>query len=132
MQLSSGLHYRSFRTCKIIRFVKALGYRGKSRRFGSYTLQAAIAAVMRRRNRSLQPTGGRLLRFTTDWYEFSLRRLYSSIVPWQLPCATVQRPVWRMSTRCWNMANWPIITWRIPPVPICTAGSAGRRGSILL
>ena len=45
MQLSSGLHYRSFRTCKIIRFVKALGYRGKSRRFGSYTLQAAIAAV---------------------------------------------------------------------------------------
>ncbi len=31
---------------------------------------------MRRRNRSLGPTGGRLLRFTTDWYEFSLRQLY--------------------------------------------------------
>jgi len=27
------------------------------------------------RNHSLRPTGGRLLRFTTDWYEFSLRRL---------------------------------------------------------
>jgi DNA-directed RNA polymerase specialized sigma24 family protein len=25
-----------------------------------------------------------------------------------------------------QMANWPIITWRIPPVPICTAGSAGQ------
>src|SRR5438093_1769227 len=32
----------------------------KSRRFGAYTL--------RRRNRSLRQTGGRLLRFTTDWH----------------------------------------------------------------
>ena len=84
-----------------------------------------LRPFMRRRNRSLRPTGGRLLRFTTDWYEFSLRQLYSSIVPWQLPCAMVQRPVWRKSTRCWNMANWQIITWRIQPVRICTAGSAG-------
>ena len=84
-----------------------------------------LRPFMRRRNRSLRPTGGRLLRFTTNWYEFSLRRLYSSIVPWPLPCAMVQRPVWRISTRCWNMANWQIITWRIQPAQICTAGSAG-------
>jgi hypothetical protein len=25
-----------------------------------------------------------------------------------------------------NMANWPIITWRIPPVQISAAGSAGQ------
>jgi hypothetical protein len=36
-----------------------------------------LRPFMRRRNRSLRPTGGRLLRFTTDWYEFSLRQLYS-------------------------------------------------------
>src|SRR5580700_1665350 len=41
---------------------------------------------MPKRNRSLGPTGG-LSRFTTNWYEFSLRRLYSSTVPWPLPCA---------------------------------------------
>src|SRR5713101_432461 len=81
---------------------------------------------MRRRNRSLRPTGGRLLRFTTDCYKFSLRQLYNSIVPWQLPCAMVQRPVWRISTRCWSMANWQIITWRIPPARICTADSAAE------
>jgi RNA polymerase sigma-70 factor (ECF subfamily) len=49
-----------------------------------------------------------------------------SIAPWPLPCAMVQRPVWRISTRCWHMANWQITTWRIQPAPICTAGSAGR------
>ena len=48
------------------------------------------------------------------------------IVPSQLPCGTVQRLAWRRSTRCWNMANWRTIIWRIPPVPICTADSAGR------
>ncbi len=52
-----------------------------------------LRRFMRRRNRSLRPTGGRLLRFTTNCYEFSLRQLYSSIVPWPLPCAMVQRPV---------------------------------------
>ena len=36
-----------------------------------------LRPFMRRRNRSLRPTGGRLLRFTTNWYEFSLRRLYT-------------------------------------------------------
>ena len=52
-----------------------------------------LRPFMRRRNRPLRPTGGRLLRFTTNWYEFSLRRLHISIVPWPLPCAMVQRPV---------------------------------------
>ncbi len=36
-----------------------------------------LRPFMRRRNRSPRPTGGRLLRFTTNWYEFSPRRLYS-------------------------------------------------------
>ena len=56
---------------------KALKCGQKSRRSGSYTLQAAIAAVHAGRNRSLPPTGARLLRFTIDCYKFSLRQLYS-------------------------------------------------------
>ena len=40
-------------------------------------IQPLNAAVHQGRNRSLPPTGGRLLRFTTDWHEFSLRQLYS-------------------------------------------------------
>jgi len=36
-----------------------------------------LRPFMRRRNRSLRQTGGRLLRFTTDWHEFNLRQLYS-------------------------------------------------------
>ena len=48
-----------------------------------------LRPFMRRRNRWRRPTGGRLLRSTTNWHEFSLRRLYSSIVPWPLPCAMV-------------------------------------------
>jgi hypothetical protein len=109
---------------------KALGR--ESRRPGSPAASAPthcrlrLRPFMPRRNRSPRPTGGRLLRFTTNCYEFSLRQWYSSIVPWPLPCAMVQRPVWRISTRCWKMANWPIITWRIPPAPICTAGWAGQ------
>ncbi len=54
---------------------------------------------MPRRNRSPRPTGGRSLHFTTNCYAFSLRQLCSSIVLWPLPCATVQRPAWRRSTR---------------------------------
>jgi hypothetical protein len=103
----------------------------KSRRFGAYTLQAAIAAVHAEAESVAVTIGGRLLCFTTDCYEFSLRQWYSSIVPWQLQCAMVQRPVWRISTRCWNMANWQIITSRIPPVQICTGGSAGQPRLVL-
>jgi RNA polymerase sigma-70 factor, ECF subfamily len=36
-----------------------------------------LRPFMRRRNRWLRPTGGRLLRFTIDCYEFSLRQWYS-------------------------------------------------------
>jgi predicted RNA polymerase sigma factor len=48
----------------------------KSHRFGSYTLQSAIAARSCGRGigRCDRP-GGRLLRYTADWYEFSLRQL---------------------------------------------------------
>ncbi len=105
---------------------KALGYQQKSRRFGSYTLQAAIAAV------HAEAESVACDRLAADCCALrpiatnsAFARCTSSIVPWPLPCAMVQRPVWRISTRCWNMANWPIITWRIPPAPICTAGSAG-------
>jgi len=48
----------------------------KSRCFASDTPQAAIAAVHAEAE-SVRPTGGRLLRFITDWYEFCLRRLYN-------------------------------------------------------
>ena len=54
---------------------KALGYLEKSRRFGAYTLQAAIAAVHVEAESVARTDCGRLLRFTTDWYEFSLRQL---------------------------------------------------------
>jgi hypothetical protein len=50
-----------------------------SRRFGPYTLQAAIAAVHAEPESPLRPTGGRLLRFTTSWCGFSLRRWFISI-----------------------------------------------------
>ena len=36
-----------------------------------------LRPFMRRRNRSLQLTGARLLRFTTNCYEFILRQWYS-------------------------------------------------------
>ena len=98
----------------------------KSRRFGSYTLQAAIAAVHAEAE-SVAVTDWR--RIVTNWYEFSLRQWYSSILPWQLPCA-VQRPVWRISTRCWNKANWQIIIWRIQLVPICRARGRLRLGPL--
>ena len=45
-----------------------------SRRFGPYRCRLRLRPFMRRRNRLLRPTGGRLLRFTTNWYGFSLRR----------------------------------------------------------
>ena len=47
----------------------------KSRRFGATHCRRRSRPFMRRRNRSRRPTGGRLWRSTTNWYEFSLRRL---------------------------------------------------------
>ena len=99
----------------------------KSHRFGAYMLQAAIALVhAEAESKLLRLTGGRLLRFTTNWYDFSLRRLSISIVPWPLPCAMVQKAglaYRRVSAGTWR--NWQITTWRIQPVPICAAGWAG-------
>ena len=63
----------------------------KSRRFGAYTLQAAIAAVHAEAESVAATDWRQILHFTTDCCEFSLRRWCSSIVPWRLPCAMVQR-----------------------------------------
>ena len=46
-----------------------------SRRFGAYTLQAAIAAVHAEAESVAATDWRQLLRFTTSWCEFSLRRL---------------------------------------------------------
>jgi RNA polymerase sigma-70 factor (ECF subfamily) len=96
-----------------------------SRRFGAYTLQAAIAAV----HAEAESTAA------TDWRQIvalynQLVRIHASPVAHlnravALPCAMAQRPVWHISTRSWNMADWQITTWRIQPARICTAGWAG-------
>lgn len=41
-------------------------------------------------------------------------------------CAMVQRPVRRISTRCLDMANLQVTTWRIQPARIRAAGWAGQ------
>jgi RNA polymerase sigma-70 factor, ECF subfamily len=110
---------------------KALQQQQKSRRFGSYTLQAAIAAVHAEAESVAATDWRQIVALYDQLLRIQPSPLCGSIVQWPLPCAMVQRPVWRISTQCWgilpeNKANWPIITWRIPPVPICTAGSAGR------
>jgi RNA polymerase sigma-70 factor (ECF subfamily) len=98
----------------------------KSHRFGSYTLQAAIAAVHAEAESAA----------VTDWRQ--IVALYNRLVRIQpSPVVQLNRAVaiamrdgpevgLTISTRCWNMANWQIITWRIQPVQICTAGSAGQ------
>jgi RNA polymerase sigma-70 factor, ECF subfamily len=98
----------------------------KSHRFGSYTLQAAIAAVHSEAESAA----------VTDWRQ--IVALYNRLARIQ-PSPVVERnravaiamrdgpeSVWRLSTRCWHMANWQIISWRIQLVPICAAGSAGQ------
>ena len=80
---------------------------------------------MRRRNRWLRLTGGRLSRFTTSWCACSLRRLSISIEPSPLPCGMAQRLAWRILTRSSNLAAWRITIWRIQPARICAAGWAG-------
>ena len=96
-----------------------------SRRFGPYTLQAAIAAV----HAEAESTAA------TDWRQ--IVALYNQLVRIQpSPVAHLNRAVaiamcdgpeagLSISTRCWNMANWQITTWRIQPAQSCTAGSAG-------
>ncbi len=117
---------------------KALGYKEKSqqksRRFGSYTLQAAIAAV----HAEAESVAA------TDWrqivalYDQLLRIQPSPVVQLNRAVAIAMRdgPEAGLAhidaVLGLNMANWPIITWRIPPVPICTAGSAGQPRLVLL
>ena len=52
-----------------------------SRRFGPCTLQAAIAAVHAETESAAATDWRGLLRFTTNWLEFSLRRLSISTGP---------------------------------------------------
>src|ERR1700683_4769177 len=113
---------------------KALG----SRRFGSYTLQAAIAAVH----------GEAESVASTDWqqivalYDQLVRIQPSPVVQLNRAVAIAMRDgpeaglahidaVFEHSSG--KQANWQIITWRIPPVPICAAGSAGplRLGRVM-
>jgi len=95
-----------------------------SRRFGAYRLQAAIAAV----HAEAKSVAG------TDWRQ--IVALYNQLVRIQpSPVVHLNRAVAiamrdgpeaglaHISTWCWHMANWRITTWRIQPVPICTAGS---------
>ena len=106
---------------------KALGYQQKSRRFGAYTLQAAIAAV----HAEAESVAA------TDWrqivalYDQLLRIQPSPVVRLNRAVAIAMRDgpeagLAQIDAVLGNMANWPIITWRIPPAQICTAGSAGQ------
>jgi hypothetical protein len=99
----------------------------KSRRFGSYALQAAIAAVHAEAE-SVALTNWRQI---VALYDRLARIQPSPVVQLNRAVAIAMRDgpeagLARRSTRCWNMANWQIITWRIPPVRICAEGSAGR------
>ncbi len=108
----------------------------KSRRFGSYTLQAAIAAV----HAEAESVAA------TDWRQ--IVALYDQLVRIQpSPVVELNRAV-AIAMRDGpeaglahidavleilpeNKANWPIITWRIPPVQICAAGSAEQPRLVL-
>ncbi len=106
---------------------KALKYGQKSRRFGSYTLQAAIAAV----HAEAESVAA------TDWrqivalYDQLVRIQPSPVVQLNRAVAIAMRDgpeagLAHIDAVLENMANWQIITWRIPPAQICTAGSAGQ------
>jgi len=94
------------------------------RRFGSYTLQAAIAAVHAEAESITAPTGGRLWRYMTNWYEFTLRRWYSSIVPWHchVRWARGRSSADRRVLEQGELANYQS---GASARPICTAGSQG-------
>jgi predicted RNA polymerase sigma factor len=66
-----------------------------SRRFGPYTLQAAIAAVHAEAGGPTPPTGRRSSGSTTCCCGSILRPWPNSTAPPPLPCATVRRPGWR-------------------------------------
>ena len=101
---------------------RALG----SRRFGPYTLQAAIAAAH----------AEAALAGATDWgrivglYDVLLRADPSPVVElnrasrWR--CAMAPRRGWRWWTPSSRAAIWPAITWRTQPGPSCAAGWAAR------
>jgi predicted RNA polymerase sigma factor len=103
----------------------------RSRRFGAYTLQAAIAAVHAEASSAA----------STDWRQITL--LYDRLIRIQpspvvelnravaSPCAKVRSRVFVSSMACWRARNSPIITSRTPPVRICVAGWGGFRRPVL-
>lgn len=62
-----------------------------SRRFGAYTLLAAIAAVHAEASAAVERTGSRLLASMTRCCSQTRRRSWNSTGRWQSLCATVQR-----------------------------------------
>ena len=97
-----------------------------SRRFGPYTLQAAIAAV-----HAEAPTA-----VATDWaqivalYGLLLRaepspvvELNRAVAVWR--CATAPWQVWSLSTPSLRVAIWPTTTWRIQRGRNCAGGWEG-------
>ena len=104
----------------------------RSRRFGAYTLQAAIAAVHAEASSAA----------STDWRQITL--LYDRLIAdpaisgggtqprsCQSPCAKVRSRAFASSTTCWRAGNSPIILSRTPPVRICAAGWDGFRRPVL-
>ena len=99
-----------------------------SRRFGAYTLQAAIAAVhaesfLRRH----PPTGARSHCSTTGCFVFSHPRSWNSTAQLPSPCARGRSRVFVSSMPCWRARNSPTITSRTPPGRTCAAGWEGLR-----
>ena len=110
---------------------KALKSQQKSRHFGAYTLQAAIAAVHAEAESVT----------ATDWrqivalYDQLQRTQPSPVVELNRAVAIAMRDGPEaglahidavLGDSPGKKANWRIITWRIPPARICAAGSAGR------
>ena len=97
-----------------------------SRRFGPYTLQAAIAAV-----HAEAPTAA-----ATDWaqivglYDVLVRADPSPVVELNRAVAVAMRDGprrgWPSSTRSWRAATWPTTTWRTRRGRTC-AGGWGER-----
>ena len=99
----------------------------RSRRFGAYTLQAAIAAVHAEASSAA----------STDWHQIVLlydrllassrRRSSSSIAPSPSPCTKVRSTGFVSSTTSSRATSSPATTSRTPPARTCAAGSGGLR-----
>jgi RNA polymerase sigma-70 factor (ECF subfamily) len=71
----------------------------KSRRFGSTHCRLRLRPFMREAESVAVTDWRQIVALYDRLVRITLRQLHSSIVQ-PLPCAMVQRPVWRISTRC--------------------------------